>query len=395
MPRPHIVPAITGLALLLILPACGGGEFEVPESREEQLQLLSTKESELRELQAQIKQLEEATGDADKVPDSRLVLADTVRAIDFAREIELQASVESDDVAVVTVEVPGRVSAVLVDEGDYVRRGQTLLRVDLEQFDLQLAELNTQLALARDILARQERLRAQNIGTEVQYLEAKNAVDRLEKGLDQIKLQQGKAGVKAPISGTVEQKTVNAGEYAAPGQPLMQILDVASVNVVADVPETYLKSVRKGQQVRVTFPALDEERMAKITEIGRTIDPANRTFQVELALSNRDRKLKPNMLAAVFLTDYQRDDVVVVPSSVVLEEVSGVEYVYVAKPSSAGANLYEATKTVVTTGENDALRREILSGLQPGDFLVTEGMRSLTDGELIRLQFGSSAVAGR
>ena len=395
MPRPHIVPAITGLALLLILPACGGGEFEVPESREEQLQLLSTKESELRELQAQIKQLEEATGDADKVPDSRLVLADTVRAIDFAREIELQASVESDDVAVVTVEVPGRVSAVLVDEGDYVRRGQTLLRVDLEQFDLQLAELNTQLALARDILARQERLRAQNIGTEVQYLEAKNAVDRLEKGLDQIKLQQGKAGVKAPISGTVEQKTVNAGEYAAPGQPLMQILDVASVNVVADVPETYLKSVRKGQQVRVTFPALDEERMAKITEIGRTIDPANRTFQVELALSNRDRRLKPNMLAAVFLTDYQRDDVVVVPSSVVLEEVSGVEYVYVAKPSSAGANLYEATKTVVTTGENDALRREILSGLQPGDFLVTEGMRSLTDGELIRLQFGSSAVAGR
>ena len=167
----------------------------------------------------------------------------------------------------------------------------------------------------------------------------------------------------------------------------MQILDAATVKVVADVPETYLRTVRKGQTVRIGFPAIDGEREARITEIGRTIDPANRTFQVEIELNNRDRLLKPNMLATVYLIDYQRDDVVVVPSSVVLQEIDGTEYVFVAQPSDEGPGLYTAEKRVVVTGENDALRREILEGLRTDEILVTEGMRSLTDGELIRLQF--------
>jgi len=386
------------LALVLavsVLASCGQQEFAVPETREEQLDMLSAKESELRELQGQIKALEDASGDSERVPDSRLVLADTVGSIDFAREIELQASLESDEVAVVTVEVPGRVNAVLVEEGDYVRRGQSLLSIDLQQFDLQRAELETQLALARDILSRQERLRAQEIGTEVQYLEAKNAVERLERGMAQIELQRGKSTLKAPISGTVEAKAINAGEYAGPGQPLMQILDAATVKVVADVPEVYLKSVKRGQEVRVELPALDEERKAKISEIGRTIDPANRTFQVELNLPNRDGLLKPNMLATVYLVDYARENVIVVPAAVILEEVSGTEYVFVAEPSDAGPNLYTARKRVVQTGENDALRREIDGGLSNGEIIITEGMRSLTDGELVRLQFNPSTVAVR
>ena len=386
------------LAPLLALAACGPQEFELPETREEQLELLSEKEAELRALRAQIAQLEEATGEVDDVPDSRLVLADSVALTDFRREIELQATVESDEVAVVTVEVPGRVSAVLVEEGDRVRRGQTLARVDLGQFDLQEAELQTQLSLARDILARQERLRAQNIGTEVQYLEAKNAVERLEKSIAQIGLQQGKSAVTAPIAGTVENKTINPGEYAAPGQPLMRILDAATVKVVADVPEVYLKSVRRGQAMRITFPALDEEREARVTEISRTIDPANRTFQVELALPNRGGTLKPNMLASVYFSDYANEDVVVVPSSVILEEVSGAEYVFVAAPSDAGPGLYRAEKRTVTTGESDATRREVLSGVRPGEIIVTEGMRALTDGQYVRLQFadaGGAPVVGR
>ena len=381
---------------LALLSACGASdELEIPETREEQLALLNEKESAIRRLQAEVKLLEEASGVADELPDARLVLADTVTAVDFRREVELQATVESDEVAAVTVEVPGRVTSVLVDDGDYVRRGQTLLTVDLEQFDLQKAELETQLSLARDILSRQERLRAQNIGTEVQYLEAKNGVERLEKAIAQLDLQRGKSGVTAPISGTIENKNVNPGEYAAPGVPLMQILDAATVKVIADVPETYLRTVKKGMSVRVTFPAIDGERTARITDIGRTIDPANRTFEIEMSLDNRGGALKPNMLANVYLVDYQRDDVVVVPAAVILEEVSGTEYVYVARPSDAGEGIYTARKVTVATGENDALRREVLSGLQPGDLLVTEGMRSLTDGELIRLQFTGNSLVDR
>jgi len=383
-----------GAVLLVSLAACGGEtEFKVPETREEQLALLDQKKREIREINAQVAELERAAGEDDKAVSTRLVKAKKLEAINFKREIELQATVESDDVGVVTVEVPGRVTSVLVKEGQYVKKGQTLVRVDLESFSVQKADLNTNLALAKDILARQERLRAQDIGTEVQYLEAKNTVARLEKSLEQIDLNLAKSAVTAPISGTVEQKMINAGEYAAPGMPLMQILDAATVKVVADVPESYLRSVKKGQQVRVEFPNIDLIRDAKVTDIGRTIDPANRTFRVELAMNNRDRLLKPNMLASVYLVDYQNDDVIMAGSETILEEIDGREYVYVAKPMEGNKEVYTATKAYVQTGENDALRRELIGGVNPGDLLITEGMRSLTSGEAITLQMEASTKA--
>jgi len=386
---------LVGSVLLATLAACGGGEtgFVVPETREEQLALLDDKKREIRELNAQIAELERAAGEDEKAVDTRLVKAKQLQAINFKREIELQATVESDDIAVVTVEVPGRVTEVLVKDGQYVKKGQTVVRIDLESVNVQKAELNTNLNLAKDIFARQERLRAQNIGTELQYLEAKNAVDRLEKALEQLDLNLAKSAVRAPISGTVEQKMVNAGEFAAPGQPLMQILDAATVKVVADVPESYLRSVKKGQQVRVEFPNIDMIREARVTDIGRTIDAANRTFRVELALNNRDRMLKPNMLASVYLVDYQNDNVIVAGSETILEEIDGREYVYLAKPMEGKADVYEATKAYVQTGENDALNRELVGGVTPGDILVTEGMRSLTNGEAITLQMDNVTAA--
>lgn len=384
-----------GSVLLVSLAACGGGDtgFVVPETREEQLTLLDAKKREIREINANIAELERALGNEEKQLSTRLVEAQPVSTTDFKREIELQATVESDEIAVVTTELPGRVTAVLVEDGKYVTRGQVLVRINLESYDVQVAEVETNLALARDILARQERLREQNIGTEVQYLEAKNAVDRLVKAKEQLQLNLAKGDIKAPISGTVENKMVNPGEYAAPGSPLMQILDAATVKVVADVPESYLLAVKKGQQVRVKFPNINVERTARVADIGRTIDAANRTFRVELELNNRDRLLKPNMLAAVYLVDYENKDVVLIGNEAILEEIDGREYVYVARLMEGKKDIYTADKVYVKTGKNDATRREILEGLQPNDYLVTQGMRSLTEGEAITLKLQPSQVA--
>ncbi|MFK8057314.1 MAG: efflux RND transporter periplasmic adaptor subunit [Saprospiraceae bacterium] len=382
-----LLTIISCLAMTLVFSSCGGEtEFKVPETREEQLALLDAKKREIREINTQIAELERAAGEDDKAISTRLVKAQKLETINFRREIELQASVESDETAVVTVEIPGRVTAVLVKDGQYVKKGQTVVRIDLESVNVQKAELNTNLSLAKDILARQERLRAQNIGTELQLLEAQNTVDRLNKALEQLDLNLAKSAVKAPISGTVEQKMINAGEYAAPGMPLMQILDVSSVKIVADVPESYLRSVKKGQKVRVEFPNIDMIKEARVTDIGRSIDAANRTFRVELEMSNRDRMLKPNMLASVYLVDYQNDNVIMAGSETILEEIDGREYIYIAKPMEGKKDVYVASKAYVQTGENDALRREITGGAKPGELLITEGMRSLTNGEAITLQ---------
>lgn len=394
MKQLHTITALLALASVPLV-GCGEEEFAVPETREEQVAMLEAKEREQRALTAQIAELEAAVGGDTAAVDSRLVRARPVERDLFEREVELQATLESDEVAAVTAEVPGRVTAVLVDEGDRVQRGQALIRLDLESVAVQLAELDASLALARDVYARYERLREQNIGTEMQYLEAQNTVERLEKQREQLVLQQAKGTLTAPISGTVESKNVNVGEYAAPGVPLMQILDARTVEVVADVPEVYLQTIERGQDVRVEFPALDEARTARITEIGRTVDPANRTFEVRMALPNRDGLLKPNMLATAYVVDYSAADAVTVPSATVLEEVDGREYVYVAeRAEELPAGTYLAAKRYVDTGESDTRRREITEGLQAGDLLVTEGMRSLTPGQAIRLELGGEVAAG-
>lgn len=380
-----LLPAL--LAAFILFTACGGGDFAVPETREEQLSMLDEKQREERKLRSEITLLERAIGgDSTTVTDSRLVTAEAITLADFEREIELQATVESDELGIVSVEVPGRVSQVMVREGQSVRRGQALLRVQQESLGIQVADLQASLDLARDLAARQQRLRAQNIGTEVQLLEANNAVERIEKQMAQVRVQQGKSLVTAPISGTVENKMINPGELATPGMPLMQILDAATVKVVADVPETYLKSVKKGQTVRVEFPSINETKRARISDIGRTIDAANRTFRIELDMPNPQRLYKPNMLANVYLVDYAKADVVTVPSETILEETDGREYVFVASPIAGKPDAYEAKKVYVTTGENDATKREVTSGLDPGDLLVSKGMRSIAAGQNLRIE---------
>ncbi len=381
---------------LLALPlfvACGGdAEFAVPETKEEQLALLDEKKREIRELNGQIAELERASGGEQRAVNSKLVRAEVVEPVEFRREVELQASVESEETAAVTTELPGRLVSLTVDDGDQVRKGQLIARVDVENIAAQKAELQINLDLAQDLLERQERLRKQNIGTEVQYVEARNAVARLGKSMDQLKLQESKSAILAPISGTIENKTVNVGEYVSPATPLMDVLDARSIKVVADVPENYLPTVKRGMKVRARFPSIDVERDAKIARIGRTIDPANRTFEVELDLNNEAGRLKPNMLAYVYLVDYTNAAVVAVGNETVLEEIDGREYVYVARAGETG-NEQTASKVYVKTGQNDALRREILEGLSAGDTLVTEGMRSLTDGQTIRVQLAEPIAA--
>ncbi len=375
------------LVLSALTSACGGGEFAIPETREEQLAMLDEKQREERKIRSEITQLERAIGgDSTAVVDAKLVAASPIVLGDFEREIELQATVESDETGVVTVEVPGRVSQVMVREGQSVRRGQALLRIEQESLGIQLADLQANLGLAKDLAARQQRLRAQDIGTEVQLLEANNAVERLEKQIDQLRVQQGKSLVTAPISGTIENKMINPGELATPGMPLMQILDAATVKVVADVPETYLKAVKKGQTVRVEFPSINETRRARVTDIGRTIDAANRTFRIELDMPNANRLLKPNLLANVYLVDYAKANVVTVPSETILEETDGREYVFVAEPVTGQSDTYTAKKVYVTTGENDATKREVTSGLNAGDLLVNKGMRSIAADQSLRIE---------
>jgi len=155
--------------------------------------------------------------------------------------------------------------------------------------------------------------------------------------METARFQMTKANVYAPISGVVDMSMKEAGEVAGPGEPIVKIMNTYKVKVVADVPERYLPVVKRGQTVEVHFPAVNEDRTLKISSVGRTINPANRTFEAEVELLNKNGIFKPNLMAIMKLKDFEAKDAVAIPLVLVQQEVSGKDYVYIKADGSNGA----------------------------------------------------------
>ncbi|RMF00531.1 MAG: efflux RND transporter periplasmic adaptor subunit, partial [Bacteroidetes bacterium] len=274
---------LSTFVLLALLVACQAPaeEGSLPESLEEKRSLLREKQKELQRLKIDIAELEAAilAQDPDAQKANPLVRTQRVEKGDFSSYVTLQGSVAADALVGASAEIGGRVTQLLVKEGDNVRRGQLVAVIDVEALEKQRAELVTSLDLATTVYERQKRLWEQNIGSEIQFLQAKNNKERLEKSLEVIDVQLTKNKVYAPISGVVERELVQAGELASPGMPIVQILNTNELKVVADVPENYINVVSPDKRIKVTVPALEMEKILPISLIGKTVDPANRTFK--------------------------------------------------------------------------------------------------------------------
>lgn len=358
----------------------------IPEDLEGKRAMLQGKKKELQELTATINKLEEGIAELD--PNSTLNQGPVVRVSplvrqNFSRYVEVQGQVEADDRVAATAEVAGRLVSVSVEEGDRVQKGQLLATLDLEQINKQMAEIQTSLDLARDVYNRQSRLWEQNIGSEIQYLEAKNNVERLEKSLETLEFQLTKSKVYAPISGVVDVVNLKGGELASPGAPIVTILNTGRLQVVADLPENYLQNISYGDQVKIEYPALNIEQTGRVSLIGSTIDASNRTFKVEVNVPNTGGLLKPNLLAIMLVKDYEEEDVVVVPLNLVQQEVGGKNFVMVAEQQDGETF---ARKKYVTTGESYDGTIIVESGLSGTETIITEGARGLADGDPIRIR---------
>jgi RND family efflux transporter MFP subunit len=293
----------------------------------------------------------------------------------------VQASVLSDVEVFVSSETGGRLLSVRVKEGQYVKKGQLIAKVDLKSLSDQKAELETSMALAKDVYDRQKRLWDKNIGSEIQYLQAENNYQRLQKSLNTLETQIAKANIYSPISGVVDKEFLKAGEIASPGAPIVQLFNPNKLKISADVPETYLGKIKRGDNVDINFPAIGKQIKKTISLMGRTIDPNNRTFKVEMVTSSEGGALKPNLLAELMFNDYTKKDAIVVPLEIVQEEVSGRKYVFVAVTKD-GKDV--AQKSYVKIGEGYEGDIIIEEGLNAGDQIIIDGARSVANGDLIK-----------
>ncbi len=357
---------------MLLLPSCeNGGDLA------EKNKLLAKYKSEMKDLRTKIKDLEAEIAEADTTGNKIIAKKITVRGIEvkeFKHYIEIQGTASSDENIMVSSEIGGVVTEILVNEGEKVVAGQLLAKTDNRTILASIDELNTALVLARDLFQRQENLWNKQIGSEVQFLQAKNQVESLEKQLATAQTQLQKANVKAPISGTVDQVFVNLGEMAAPGNPVVRVVDMRKVEVVADASEKYIPDIQKGDLALLSFPSIHEEMATKISSVGQVVNTKNRTFRVTAAISNNDGKIKTNMLATIKVVDYAVDSAVIIPTRLIQQSLTG-EYVFVADRTKG-----VAVKKQIKSGETFEGETEITSGLNGSETLIDDGFRDVLNG---------------
>ena len=339
---------------------------------------LSEKKNELKELQASIKDLEKeiAAKDPDfavKSKKATLVTTIPVKNETFVHYIEVTGVVESDLNASVSSETMGRIEVVKVQEGNRVNKGKTIMVIDHEILSKNLEEIQTSYELAKTLFEKQQRLWDKKIGTEVQYLEAKNRKESLEQQIANIKAQINKAYVQAPFSGKIDEIYVKEGEMAQPGTQMFRMVSNSKMTITADVSENYVGRFNEGDKVKVFFPAYDEEYTSEILAVGEVINPENRTFNVEVTMPKVSFKTKPNMVTVLKLRDYMKEDAVIIPTYLIQ---SGNRGDYIADSTT---NILMAKKVYVQRGASYKGNTVIKEGLSGNEKLIDEGFRGVAD----------------
>lgn len=396
-----ITTAIGLIALAaFILASCGGsGAKDKKGSVNDMRVTLEKLKKDKNKLDADIRKLEGDIAKADPnaaAQVQKLVAIDTVRSGDFNHYIELQGQISSDGIAYVSpTGQPGQVRAIYVKEGQKVSKGQVVAKLDdaiarqaLVTAQQQTGVLKTRLDQAQTVYERQQGLWKQNIGSEIQVINAKAEVDALaaqlraaQAGANQAQEVVNMTNVRAGISGTVEQVNVKVGEFfngALPnGQPQILIVNTTTLKAEVPVPDNYISKVKMGDKLLVSVPATGKPPIeAKVTMVGGAIDPITRSFMVQATLP-RDPLLKPNQTATIKILDYQAKSAITVPINVVQSDEKG-KYVYVAEKA---ADKLVARKKTVIVGEAYGGNMEIKSGLNGGDIIITEGYQTVYDGQ--------------
>ncbi|WP_242082993.1 efflux RND transporter periplasmic adaptor subunit [Aestuariivivens sediminis] len=374
----------------LLWTSCGDGHKKSTEDiiATDNLELIRKKKAELdaakQDIDTQLKQLEIKIKELDPQEKIPLITAFKTTETVFTHFVELQGNVSTKQNLIIYPEFSGPLTTVYVKEGQHVKEGQLLAKIDDGGMSQQLAQLEIQAGLAKTTFERQQRLWDQNIGSEIQYLQTKSSYEAQERAVNQLKQHIAKTVVLAPFSGTIDDVITEQGSVVAAGQsPLFRIVNLQNMYVETDVPERFITDVTTGKEVIVNFPILRKEMKAKVRQAGNFINPANRTFKVEIAIDNTDETIKPNLTAKLKINDYINEKAILIPQSIISENADGEQYVYTITEKSG--ELAVAKREIIETGKTQGDYIEVISGLTNGIEIVDEGARSVKDGQQVKI----------
>lgn len=393
------IAVLTGV--LFYASSCGSGKKEnesaINDKKVEIEKLKAEKvatDEKIKKLEADLSKIDTSAANTQK---AKLVDIQVLQTAGFTHFIELQGHVDAENISYIAPRGgPAPVTAIYVKKGDRVRKGQLLLKLDnaiaaqnVVAVRQSMAAVRTQLELAKTVYQRQKNLWDQNIGTEVQLLQAKSNAEGLENQLktmeENVKSAQEQlnlSNVYSNVNGVADEVNIRVGEtfvgVTAQGNPQIKIVNNSMLKVVATIPENYLNNVKQGTDVIVQIPDINRTFNSKVSFIGSAIDVNSRGFVIEAKLPT-DVNLKPNQIAQVKIKDYQAGAALAVPVATLQNDEKG-KFIMVA--ATQNGKLY-AQKRKVNIGLLNGDMLEIKTGLQKGDTLITEGFQSLYDGQLI------------
>ena len=375
----------------ILLFSCNNGNKKSVESIIEtnDLKEIRGKKSEIvleqHEIIEKLKLLNEAIAKLDT--DKKIPLITTLKVNDtvFDHFLEIQGSVTTKNLLVIYPQYSGILNKVYVKEGEKVKKGQILAKIDDGGLSQQLAQLQIQSELSKTTFERQKRLWEQKIGSEMQYLQAKSNYEAQGKAIDQLQKQVDKTFVTAPFSGTIDDVITEQGSVVLPGQTqLMRIINLDNMYIEANIPEQYITNISVNKTVEIEFPVLNKTIKAKIRQVGNYINPANRTFKIEVAVPNKDQSIKPNLTAKLKINDYSNAHSLLIPQSIISENASGEQYVYIVENKKEN-NEALVKKVIIQTGRTQGDMIEVLGGLDNGSEIILEGARSVIDGQEVKI----------
>ena len=360
---------IPSLAILMI--ACNSKEGD---DKKAQLEELKKQEMDLK---AKITVLEtELNGGKELGPNGIAVSVTNLKPEIFKNYIDIQGMVDADENVSISTEMPGTVTKINVKVGDEVSKGQVLAETDARAINQSIADLQINMDLVNQIYEKQKNLWDQKIGTEVQFLQAKTNKESMEKKLSALQQQMNMTKIISPISGTIDAVDIKVGQLAAPGMPSIRVINFANLKVKADVAESYASKIKKGSEVIVRFPDMEDSLVTALSFVSRAINPNTRSFGVEVILDGK-KEYHPNMVSVININDYSSPTpVIIIPVKTIMKDENSNSFVYIV-------NGNVAKKQIVTIGKEYNGKAEITTGLKEGDILITAGYDVVNEGDQI------------
>ncbi|MEK9604246.1 MAG: efflux RND transporter periplasmic adaptor subunit [Flavobacteriaceae bacterium] len=345
--------------------------------KENKLKTLNTLKVELGQINTAILELD---------PSEKLALISMIEITpeSFEHYVEVQANIKTRQNVLLYPEYSGILKKIYVEEGQQVKKGKLLAQIDDAGLKNQLEQIQIQSKLSKTVYDRTQRLWNQNIGSEMELLQAKANYESQLKTIEQLKKQLSRTQVLAPFSGTIDEIVALTGANLLPGQtPVMRIVNLKEMYAEANVPERYLSQIKTGTLASVNIPMLGRKYQTIIRQTGNFINPNNRSFRVETPLPNPDEMIKPNLNCKLKINDYSNSEALMIPHRVVKENAMGKKYVYKLKPDGK-KEVYLTEQVFVRLGKKGLDKVEVLEGLEVGDLIVDEGAAIVENNQRVK-----------